>query len=279
MTTSSSAIKSSNVGNNSLANEEGRSYTFGVVLQPRFIPRFRASVDWNRIRITGNIASLTPANIAEGCYDNPDFNAADVDNANAFCSLIRRDRSADPARNGQLSNTATRPALVSTFVNGAFIEFRGLTAEVDYNFPLDGIGMSDTTIDLGGSLVYTERLTSSNNAVTITESQKTLGNPEFAGQINLGVTTGPFGVDLQANYQSAQEFSRTNTVETLDILRARDYWTFNLSSSVKVQQDSILRFSMSNVFDRLPPFPIVGNGLGVYDWIGRRFTISFEHKF
>ena len=266
-------------GNTSLANEEGRSYTFGVVLQPRFIPRFRASVDWNRIRITGNIASLTPANIAEGCYDNPDFNTADVDNANSFCSLIRRDRSADPARNGQLSNTATRPALVSTFVNGAFIEFRGLTAEVDYNFPLDGIGLADTTIDVGGSLVYTERLTSSNNAVTITESQKTLGNPEFAGQINLGVTTGPLGVDLQANYQSAQEFSRTNTVETLDILRARDYWTFNLSSSVKVQEDSILRFSMSNVFDRLPPFPIVGNGLGVYDWIGRRFTISFEHKF
>lgn len=266
-------------GNTGLANEQGRSYTFGVVLRPRFIPRFRVAVDWNRIRVTGNIASLTPANIAEGCYDNPDFNTADVDNANAFCSLIRRDRSSDPQRNGQLSNNAARPALISTFVNGAFLEFRGLTAEVDYNFPLDGLGISDTVIDLGANLFYLERLVQSNNAVTITESQKTLGNPEFAGQFNLGITRGKLGVDIQANYQSPQEFNRTNTVETLDILRAGNYWTFNLSSSFKVKEDSILRFSVSNIGDRLPPFPIVGNGLGVYDWLGRRFTVSFEHKF
>lgn len=262
-------------GNVSLANEEGRSYTFGVVLQPSFIPRFRAAVDWNRIRIAGNIASLTPQNIAEGCYDNPNFNTADVDNANQFCSLIRRDRSADPARNGQLSNNAARPGLVTNFVNGAFIEFRGLTAEVDYNFPI-----GDVKVDLGGSLFYLENLKQSNNGVTITDNQKTLGNPEFSGQLNVGLTSGPLGVDFQANYQSTQWIGlRTDTVETRDVLTVPDVWTFNLATSLKVQENSIMRFNVSNLFDRLPPYPIVGNGLGVYDWIGRRFTVSFEHKF
>jgi outer membrane receptor protein involved in Fe transport len=267
-------------GNTSLANEQGRAYTFGVVLRPSFVPRFRAAVDWNRIRITGNIASLTPANIAEGCYDNPSFNAADVDNANPFCSLIRRDRTpADPTRNGQLSIVNTRPALVSTYVNGAFIEFKGLTAEVDYNFPLDAIGINDTRIDLGGSLFYLESLRQSNNGVTVVENQRTLGNPEFAGQVSLGVTYKDFGIDLQANYQSPQQFDRTFNVETRDILKVRDYWLFNGSMTMKVQKDSIMRFAVSNLFDRDPPFPLTTNGLGIYDYLGRRFTMSFEHKF
>lgn len=262
-------------GNTSLANEQGRAYTFGVVLRPSFIPRFRAAVDWNRIRITGNIASLTPANIAEGCYDNPSFNAADVDNANPFCSLIRRDRTpGDPARNGQLSIVNTRPALVSTFVNGAFIEFKGLTAEVDYNFPL-----GETRIDLRGTLFYLETLRQSNNGVTIVENQRTLGNPEFAGQFNLGVTYKDIGLDLQANYQSPQQFDRTFNVETRDILKVRDYWLFNGSITTKVAKESILRFSVSNLFDRDPPFPLTTNGLGIYDYLGRRFTFSVEHKF
>jgi len=262
-------------GNRSLANEQGRAYTFGIVLQPSFLPRFRAAVDWNRVRITGNIASLTPQNIAEGCYDNPDFDTTDVDNANPFCSLIRRDRSTDPARNGQLSNNAARPGLVTNFVNGAFIEFKGLTAEVDYNF-----SVADIKVDLGGSLFYLQTLRQSNNGVTITENQKTLGNPEFSGQLNVGLTSGPLGADFQANYQSSQWIGlRTDTVETRDVLRVSDYWTFNVSTSLKIKDDSFLRFTMSNVFDRLPPYPIVGNGLGVYDWIGQRFAISFEHKF
>ena len=267
-------------GNIGLANEEGRSFTFGVVLRPRFIPRFRLAVDWNRIRIAGNIASLTPTNIAEGCYDNPNFNAADPDNGNVFCSLIRRDRAPGSAlRNGQLSDTATRPALVTTFVNGAFIAFSGLTAEAEYNFPLGGIGLPDGRIDLRGSLFYLDTLRQSNNSVTVTDNQKSLGNPEIAGQFNIGFTHKNVGLDFQGNYQSPQQFLRANTVETLDILGVRDYWVFNSSVSVKVLPESILRFAVSNVFDRLQPFPLVGNGLGVYDYLGRRFTVSLKHKF
>ena len=266
-------------GNTALKNEEGRSYTFGVVLRPNFLPRFRAAVDWNRIRVKGNIASLTPANIAEGCYDNPNFNAADVDNANPFCSLVRRDRSTDPARNGQLSNTATRPALLTNFVNGAFLEFKGLTGEAEYNFPLTALGLPDAKIDLSGSLFYLETLRSSNNGVTITDSQKTLGNPEFSGQLNFGFTNKSFGFDFQGNYQSSGVFSRTNTVETQDILGVRDYWLFNTSVTLKILKDSRFRFAISNLFDRDPPFPLAGNGLGIYDYLGRRFTVSIHHKF
>lgn len=268
-------------GNNSLNNEEARSYTFGVVLAPRFIPRFRVSVDWNRINISGNIASLTPANIAEGCYDNPDFNTADVDNANAFCALIRRDRSTDAARNGQLSIDNTRPALITNFVNGAFFRLKGLTADAEYNVGLGGIGLNKTRLDLGVNFFYLHSLTQSNNGVTVTRLDGTLVNPRYTGQANVGLTKGSFGLDFQANYTSSVRISTTTvqTVETNDILSVRDYWLFNLNFSARIEKDTIFRVTVSNLLDEDAPFPLGTGGFGVYDFLGRRFTASFKHTF
>lgn len=266
-------------GNINLDNEVGKSYTFGVVLQPVFVPRLRVAIDWNRIRVTGNIASLTNANIAEGCYDNPNFDATDVDNANAFCSLIRRDRSADPARNGQLSIVNTRPGLATNFVNGAYIEMRGLTSEVTYNLSLDGLGIEDGRFDISGNLFYLNRLISSNNGVTINTDTGELSNPRYTGQLNLGVTVGDFGADFQTNYQSKVAINRVNNVETQDILNLDSVVTFNLGLSYRVAKDSLLRLTITNLTDRGPPFPTAAGGLGTYDYLGRRASISLQHRF
>lgn len=264
-------------GDPDLANEAANSYTFGVVLQPAFIPRFRLAVDWNRVKVRGNIASLTPANIAEGCYDNPNFDTANPDAGNAFCTLFTRVRGG--ANNGQLVNDPANPGLRAVFVNGAYIQFKGLTAEVDYNFTLESLGMEDITIDLGGSLFYLDDLQSSNNGVTINPDDGELFNPRYTAQLNLGFTKGNFGLDLQGNYQSGVEFNRTNTVETQDILKLGEYWLFNLSTSYKLRENSFFRFSVSNLFDVDAPFPIAGGGLGAYDYLGRRYTVGVDIRF
>jgi outer membrane receptor protein involved in Fe transport len=266
-------------GNLALNNEEGRAYTFGIVFEPRFIPRFRATVDWNRIRITGNIASLTPTNIAEGCYDNPNFNTSDVDNANSFCSLIRRDRSSDASRNGQLSLENTRPAILGSFVNGAFIEMKGLTADAEYSIPLDGLGITNSVLNLNGNMYYQHEFKQSNNGVTIVDLDKTLGYPKFQVQGNVAIAVGDFAANFQANYQSAQQFDRTFNAETRDILGVGKYWLFNLSLAANIAEKSQMRFTVSNLLDRDPPFPLTTNGLGIYDYLGRRFAVSFDHRF
>ena len=267
-------------GNTTLRNETANSYTFGIVLQPSFLPRFRIAADWNRINISGNIASLTPANIAEGCYDNNDFNTADVDNANAFCSLIRRDRSADPMRNGQLSITNTRPALITNFVNGAFIRLKALTVLAQYNFPLDGIGIPDTTIDMSGNLYYLESFTQSNNGVTVTRVDGTLGYSKYQIQGNVNLTTGPFGFGVQGNYQAGARISTAlQTVETNDIISVGENWTFNMNFSAKIDKATLLNIVASNVFDAQPPYPLGTGAFGYYDLIGRRFTVQFKHTF
>jgi outer membrane receptor protein involved in Fe transport len=262
-------------GDPNLANEEARSYTFGVVLQPRFLPRFRAAIDWNRILITGNIASLTPADIASGCYDNPDFDTADVDNANSFCSRFTRIRGGP--NNGQLVNDAAAPGVRSGYVNGAFIRFEGLTAEAGYNFPLDGLGIAGGRLDVNGSFFYLHTLEQSNNAVNVDPIAGEIGAPRYAGQINVGYSQGAVGLDLSANYTGKAEFNQLNTVETQDILEIDDQWLFNLGISVQFRRDSFFRIAVTNLFDTQPPFPI--NGQGTYDTLLRRYAVSVDLRF
>jgi outer membrane receptor protein involved in Fe transport len=261
-------------GDPNLDNEKAASYTFGVVLQPKILPRFRAAVDWNRVRITGNIASLAQADIASGCYDNDDFDISNVDDANQFCS--RFDRVRGGANNGQLVSDASNPGLRLGFVNGAYIVFKGLTAEADYNFPIN-IGGKEITIDVGGSFFYLDTLTTNNTNVVDNPDAGEIGTPKYSGQFNFGVTQGNFGIDLSANYTGKAKFNLLNTVETQDILAVKEHWLFNLSTSYKLKENTFVRFSVSNLFDKQPPFPI--NGAGTYDTLLRRFAVSVDYRF
>ncbi|MEJ1962126.1 MAG: TonB-dependent receptor [Gammaproteobacteria bacterium] len=46
-------------GNPGLLPEDSRSWSFGTILTPRFLPSFRMSVDWTKIKKTNNINFLT----------------------------------------------------------------------------------------------------------------------------------------------------------------------------------------------------------------------------
>jgi len=261
-------------GDPNLGNEEAKSYTFGAVFQPTFIPRFRAAVDWNRIKINGPIANLVANDIASGCYDNDNFDATNVDDANQFCS--RFDRVRGGANNGQLVSDAANPGLRTGFVNGAFILFKGLTAEADYNFPVKLFG-SDVTVDLGGSFFYLDTLTFNNTGVVNNPNAGEIGDPKYSGQANVGFSVNGFAVDLQGNYTGKAKFNLLNTVETQDILKVKDYWLFNLSASYKFKPETFIRFSVSNLFDKQPPFPV--NGAATYDTLLRRYTVSIDYRF
>ncbi len=253
-------------GDPNLDNEEAKAWTVGVVLRPRFLPRFRAAVDWNHVNITGNIANLSAADLASGCFDNDNFNTSDVPNANQFCSRLRRNP------DGQIVNDPLNPGVITGFVNGAFIKFRGLTSEFAYNFPL-----WRGTVDLGGNVFYLKTLTFNNNGVVDNPDAGEIGNPKFEGQLNLGYTLGDFGVDLQGRYTHKAKFNNLNTVETQDILEVDSQWLINLSFSMRIDKNHLFRFAITNLTDTPPPFPIAG--LGTYDTLGRRFALSFQSRF
>jgi outer membrane receptor protein involved in Fe transport len=145
---STASVPSRSGGNPNLENEEAESYTFGVVLQPRFIPRLAISVDYVDITLTGPIANLTIPQIVSGCFDNEEFDTSDVLNANSFCSRINR----DPAT-GRVVGDPQNPAVTSGFVNGQEIKFSGIQSTLGYSIPMTGVGLNGT-LSFGGDLLY-----------------------------------------------------------------------------------------------------------------------------
>src|SRR3546814_7033618 len=78
----SSDVCSSDLGGNpDLEAEKSRSWTFGVILQPRFIPGLSITAAYYDIKISKVISPVDAQTILNGCYDGPDLN-------NAFCQLV-----------------------------------------------------------------------------------------------------------------------------------------------------------------------------------------------
>jgi outer membrane receptor protein involved in Fe transport len=250
-------------GTRGLKNEKADSSTIGFVWQPEFLPGFRAAVDYYEIEIDDAIANLNAAAIATGCFDNSDFNASDVRNANSFCQRITRNSS------GQITGVST------AFVNSAFLDFTGISGELQYGFNLsngDKVQLSTTVFNL-------RRLNTSVNSLVVTDNVDLFGNASRQYQFGVTYDHGKFGFDMQANYMSEGVYSNTNTVETQDILSVEDYTLFNAGVQYRVTDDASLRFAVTNVFNTQPPFPLAGGAIGVYDTLGRRYTLSGEWKF
>ncbi len=272
-----SAVPGRTGGNPDLQNEVAKSYTFGVVVRPRFAPRFQAAIDWNKIRVEGNIASLTAANIAEGCYDNPNFDLSNPDAGNAFCTQFTRVRSNNANTNGQIVSDPANPGIRTGFVNGDFIEFKGLSAQADYTLPLGGIGIGGT-MNLSGSFFYLDTLKSSNNGVTVDPQAGEIGTPKYSGQFNIAfLSDGGFGFNLQGNYTGKAKYDMLFNADSRDILELDDQWLFNLGLSQRIAGKATMRFTVTNLFDTPPPFPY--DAVAAYDLLGRRYTVSLNYKF
>lgn len=202
-------------GNPDLENEAADSWTAGVIVRPRFIPRLSLTADYVSITLNKPIASLTAANIASACFDNPSFDTADLFNANPFCSLIKR----YPAgtRNalgndigGRVINDPANPAVRTGFVNGVQIKYRGIQGTLNYDLPVRLGSILNGRFSVGGDALYTIYRLVNTTGVAPTPSHGVLGDPLFAGQLRLRYTANHWGLNTTINYVGEQLFSRLN---------------------------------------------------------------------
>ena len=70
-------------GNPDLVPEESETVTFGIILQPRFLPKLTMSVDYFNIEITDTISTFGSANTLDACYFQGDADS---------CARINRDQ-------------------------------------------------------------------------------------------------------------------------------------------------------------------------------------------
>lgn len=266
----SATVMGTNSGDPNLENEIGDALTYGFVYSPSQIPGLRLNADYYDIEITNAIANLGQAAIASGCFDNPNFNAADVPNANPFCSRITRDAS------GQVTNISTG------FVNGGITNFRGISAQIDY-----GVDLADWNVARGGSMRFATnffkyyRLETSANNITVDRIDTEVGTGDHQLQYTVGYDDpSGFGLQVQGNYLSAAKFDVNFTPETRDILEVDSQWLYNANLNYRFSDNLLGRLAVTNLFDEEPPFGMSGAlAVGFYDLLGRRYTLSMEYKF
>ena len=122
-------------GNPDLGAERAKTYGLGAVIQPRWIPRLKITLDFFKYDIRDGVGSIPLQILAQNlCYD-----AAVPLPSNPFCALIRRDptgTNGGAVPGGVLDVTLTQQ-------NVSRIKIEGFDGSVAYGFDLDRVAAAD----------------------------------------------------------------------------------------------------------------------------------------
>jgi outer membrane receptor protein involved in Fe transport len=126
-------------GNADLRPEVARTWTAGLVLRPRFVPRLQIALDWYDIRLKDAISTASASTVAALCVDQPTT-------ANPFCQTISR-----AAGSGYIDGYVVQPENVAAFRTA------GLELNASYQLPTSHIGTFDLRL-VGGYLHRLEQI-------------------------------------------------------------------------------------------------------------------------
>jgi iron complex outermembrane recepter protein len=259
-------------GNPGLVPEESETVTFGVILQPRFLPKLSMSIDYFDIEITDTISTFGSDNTLNACYFQGDA---------ASCSRINRDQ------NGNLWRA-------DGFVEDLNVNIGSLqTSGIDLSLNYSGVEIGSF-----GSLNFNLTGTYLDELITVpgpgVDEYDCAGlysgscgtpNPEWRHHARLGWVT-PWAVDLSLTwryYDGVEEF-RGSDVQIDYELDAANY--FDLAANWAITEKFSVLVGVNNVLDSDPPVTsavgTTGNGNTfpqTYDALGRWMFVRAQVGF
>jgi iron complex outermembrane recepter protein len=267
-----------------LTPEKSDTLTAGVVLQPRFLSGFTATIDYFNIKVKNAIGTLPEADTIASCY-NVEKMATGF-----FCSRIFR----NPV-DGSLSG-GTETGVDSRFTNTGLVRTQGLDINLAYR-----TNLSDS-VKLSLAMNATRIFKSQFQSATTTPIRDCVGlvgqfcqRPQpkwqFTQVSSLGYGAATFQVRWR--YIGALKNDSLGFADIPDrtlatpFIGAKSYFDFN--ASFQAGEHFQFRLGMTNMFDIKPP--VVGNGYGTttensgntypatYDPLGRSFFAGVNVKF
>jgi outer membrane receptor protein involved in Fe transport len=256
-------------GNPDLQEEESDSYTYGVVLQPRFIPGLAVTVDYFNIRIDNAIQAVTDQDIVDSCYDGPDLNSI-------FCSQFTRNRNpASPTFLGFNGITTSQ-------LNFAGLEATGVDFSVAYRFDFADLGRpeyGDVGLTVAGT--YTEDRNDFPFAGDPTQADPVeleINFPEWAFNVGVRYAVGDFVVSTASQYLGEQ--ARTGVeIEDADNYTngfAEEIWIHDASVRWQAREELTLTLGVDNLTDEDPfagSFATPVSGVGRYYFLRVGLTL------
>lgn len=261
-------------GNLDLKPEVAKTLTAGVVLQPRWLRNFTATIDYYDINIHGAIATFGAQQIINHCVDAPTLD-------NQYCPFVTRD-----ADNNLLNVTTEN-------LNLAGFRTSGIDMEVTYAFQLDSLGLGANSGEVTIDSAYTRLLKHDYqldplDPTTLTKTAGVFGSPKWKG-----VTRASWSNDTWSLTWTLRHFGpmRPTTTTTADLYlpnKTGNVFYNDFSASWKLNKTFELYGGLMNAFNRAPPrvpgaeagganFE-TGYTAGVYDVIGRTYWVGIRFK-
>ena len=264
-------------GNPNLKPEKAKTFTAGLVYQPRGLPNFSVAVDYYNIKISDAISILSgaDANVANLCEQS--------NGISVYCDLIIRPL---PFSDRSTANYPT--LLLSQPVNVATTKTHGIDAEINYRFNLAGGQLS-----LRGLGSYQPKFTTVQfpNELAINNAG-VAQRAKLRASVLVGFQTGGFAITTQTRWRSAVKYNGDPRIIFAEDYRvpAAAFTDLSVSQSVNgFGGEAELFLNVSNLFDKAPPvYPGAGATVAIGgtfpalnsdDIVGRAFTVGFRGKF
>ncbi len=262
-------------GNSSLREERAKTYTFGGVFSPSFLPRFSMTVDYYNIAISGYIASVPTNTIGSLCFDS--FNQD-------YCSLIARNSA------GQIETFR------SVNLNSGGLKTSGIDVSAGYTQPLSSLlGDEDARIafNFTGTRLMNYKYTPVTGVDEVIDCEGRFGaqcgvpTPRWRHTLRTTLGLKAAALSFQWRYQGKARDDNDDTTFATERLKAFNY--FDLTGSFEANDNLSFNVGVSNLFDKKPPLLAStqsgGNGEQsntfptFYDVLGRSFFVSARSRF
>jgi outer membrane receptor protein involved in Fe transport len=251
-------------GNPDLRNEISDTFTYGIVLQPRFIPGLTIVADRIEVDLKDGLSAFTTLDFAAACYDNETAPAG-------VCEAFTRLAAPDGTSPGGTIVTGT-----TTTFNAGVVKFRGEVYNVNYNFALSSLfGGGDLgRLELALEATHTSLLTTSVTGDAFVRTDNTVTQPDWVGRFDIRYSHGPLRLTYQLVYRSSVLALPDATIENNPNPRLAANMVHNFSAQYDFGRLT-LRAGILNLFDKAPSYPNIAQG----DILGRQFYVGARVRF
>lgn len=278
-----SGVAGVNAGNPFLEPEESESFTFSVILKPRFFPNLSLVLDYYDIRVDKVIASVSAATAAANCVNGDSLNTA------ACATIFRNDP--NPGREFYIGGPNNDPigGFIQGSINYAGLETEGLDFTLNYGldtYDLIGRDMGRFSYSLSGLwLISQEQYLNTDDPTDATGLVGGVYYPRV--RFNSTLTYAPndiWSVSWTADWQTSQDiadvFAGIGNLDgrPVDSYKTGAFTRHDFTFRWNVRDDLSLRAGVVNAFDN-EQNPYLGGSLyNNFDAWGRRFFIGLNFR-
>lgn len=260
-------------GNRDLQPEEATTWSYGIDVNPVFLPALRASVTYYNIEYTGVIGTpsvpyvFTDPTFAALVYRNP--TTAQLNSLLALAAPVNL-----PSPLPTIGNV-----LDLRLNNFGIRNTDGLDFDVNYRWTT---GFGSVFADLAGNYILNFD-TQFSPGTPVSDSLK-LGVPRWTARGTLGVSAGAISVFGFVNYRDGIRSNYT-TPTGVAAYEADPYTTVDLRVVWTLPNDgwskgTVLALQVNDLFDEEPPFFPAADGVGgAYNPIGRFVALNLRKSF